>query len=96
MQEKNRNQYVFAVAEQPFFKPKLKTCPFCGDEARVRPVMQIGGVRAVQVQCMTCGVCTGVIAATHYMSFRGKPRTLTIQDAIDEAADIWNTREAIT
>ena len=35
---------------------------------------------------------TPVIAATQYMSFRGEARTLTMQDAIDEAAIIWNTR----
>lgn len=90
-----KTPYIIATREEIFFQPVLKDCPFCGGPGYLRPVNQFGGTRAVHVQCKACGVSSPVIAATHYMSFRGKPRTLTMQDAIDEAAIIWNTRADI-
>lgn len=92
VKHKYKSPYVIATREEIFFQPILKDCPFCGGEGYLRPVHQIGGIRSVHIQCQRCGVTTPVIAATQYMSFRGEARTLTMQDAIDEAAIIWNTR----
>ena len=89
---KYKAPYIMATREEIFFQPILKDCPFCGGEANLRPVNDVGGTRSVHIQCRCCGVSSPVVAATHYMSFKGQPRTLTVQDAIDEAAIIWNTR----
>lgn len=61
---------------------KLKPCPFCGGEAKLR---KLNKDRGYFVLCSKCG------CRTPYFKYRYAP----IDDLREDAIDTWNTRKPI-
>ena len=65
---------------------KLKPCPFCGGEAKMKhgfPGQQKKGVRQAVVQCKSCGCRTVTYRQLPYQSYT---------EVDEQAANTWNRR----
>ncbi|HJC91953.1 MAG TPA: Lar family restriction alleviation protein [Candidatus Mediterraneibacter excrementigallinarum] len=66
---------------------KLKSCPFCGGEAKMKhgyPGQQRKGIRQSVVQCKKCGCRTVTYRQAAYQPWK---------EVDEQAAEVWNRRE---
>lgn len=76
---------------------KIEACPFCGSEAKTLKHRYGYGDDAYCVICTKCGCRSRSIVPGEYMQ-RGikKNVTVTVEEAILEAIETWNTRSIKT
>ncbi|MCL2188447.1 MAG: hypothetical protein FWC16_00690 [Defluviitaleaceae bacterium] len=81
----------YITIEIPEWK-RIKKCPFCGTNAAFKGVKTYFKP-GVKIECPKCHVGTSRIITGRYMFYKGKKDvTFTMEQAINEAADIWNNR----
>jgi hypothetical protein len=89
---RNKNKIDSLVVQFPI--EALKNCPCCGGEAIMEGAF-LYNLPAVVVKCTECRLQLRPISEERYLFYKGQKNVnITIHEAVNVAAGIWNKRVA--